>query len=104
MVPGAAPGGSSASTCDERLQEAEGTMIRVKLIDHRLGAKYVDFRAVPLVDPADYRCHPRDLLTFEDAVDLSRQLDCGDVEGYLRHYQWYRQALSRDEWEEAANV
>ncbi|MFZ1936519.1 MAG: hypothetical protein WCB27_26325 [Thermoguttaceae bacterium] len=79
-------------------------MIRVKLIDHRLGAKYVDFRAVPLVDPADYRCHPRDLLTFEDAVDLSRQLDCGDVEGYLRHYQWYRQALSRDEWEEAANV
>ena len=74
-------------------------MVRVKLIDHSPAFKYVDFRVVPLSDPADYRCCPEGLLAFKEALGLSQQLHDGDIEGYVGRYRWYRQASSSDQWQ-----
>lgn len=71
-------------------------MIRVKLIDHSPSSNYVDFRVVPVSGPADYCCRPEGLLAMKEAIVLSQQLHDGDVEGYVGHYRWHRQALSGD--------
>jgi hypothetical protein len=82
---------------EESQQNRNGGMIRVRLIDRPSDEpKFVEFRAVPLVSEADFRCRPEGLLSFQSAVQVSREVQSGQVKGRIGTYTWYRQAVAED--------
>ena len=82
---------------EEFRQKRNGGMIRVRLIDRPSDEpKFVEFRAVPLVSAADFRCRPEGLLSFRSAVQLSHEVQSGQVKGRIDAYAWYRQAVAED--------
>ncbi len=68
-------------------------MIWAAFFDHQHHLRgYVRFGALPVTSPDHYRCLPEGTLSFEGAVEVSRELSRGAVNGLVHGLRWYRQA------------
>lgn len=65
-------------------------MIRIDLVDDTAKLKHVNFLVVPVTTEKDFTCIPDGILPLRSAVQLSRELKAGRVDGRHGKYIWYR--------------
>jgi hypothetical protein len=75
----------------------EKFVIQVALFHPKAGKVSIEFDAIPLSDPRDYRCMPRGMITVEGARTIADDLAHGDVSGWLAGHRWFRQARDRSD-------
>jgi hypothetical protein len=55
---------------------------------------YVQFHALPIASVDDYRCMPHGTLSFDGALDVSKELSLGVASGSVAGYHWSKEARS----------